>query len=364
MDFFDEIDKEVFEEKRQKLNEKILERRKEMKPDRADMTFGEIINMYVHNEIIISPEFQRGFRWDKERQSRFIESLLLGIPIPPIFVAETNDGVWELVDGLQRLSTVLSFFGKLKVKEKNNLILKEGSLIKELDGFTIKTLPERYVLALKRSVCRVEIIRYDSDIDMRYELFNRLNTGGVELSEQEIRNCIFRGYSNEFNSFITKLSKIPEFKNNIKEKPSKIERMYLEELVLRYFTIKNEGTNFKENIQKHMDNYMLSVSKGKEFNYKEEEQLFKRIINKVNDLGPEIFSLSTLPFSTSMYDVIMIKFSKYIDKIDKLSKKQLIELINDIKEDEKFRNETGSSSSSKHRLTKKMGLTEKYFELL
>lgn len=140
--------------------------------------------------------------------------------------------------------------------------------------------------------------------------------------------------------------------------------MYLEELVLRYFTIKNEGTNFKGNIQKHMDNYMLSVSKGKEFDYNEEEKLFKRIVNKVNDLGPEIFTLSTLPFSTSMYDVIMIKFSKYIDKIDKLSKSQLIKLINDIKNDDKFRNETGSSSSSKHRLTKKMTLTEKYFEVL
>lgn len=333
-----------------------------MRPDRADMTFGEILNMYMSNEIIISPEFQRGFRWDKHRQSRFIESLLLGIPIPPIFVAETNDGIWELVDGLQRLSTVLSFFGKLKIKEKNNLCLEEGTLIKELKGFTIKTLPERYILTLKRAVCRVEIIRYDSDIDMRYELFNRLNTGGIELSEQEIRNCIFRGYSNDFNLFINKLSENAKFYENLKIKDSSKERMYLEELVLRFFTIKNKGTKFEGNIQKHMDNYMLKVSKGEEiFNYIEEENLFTRVINKINDLGPEIFSLATLNFSTSMYDIIMIKFAIHIDEIDKLSKNKIIKILDNIKDDDEFRNETKSSSSSRHRMTKKMNITEKYF---
>lgn len=365
MDFLDKIDEQIFDKKREELNKKVIERRKEMRPDRADMTFGEIINMYVDNEIIISPEFQRGFRWDEERQSRFIESLLLGIPIPPIFVAETSDGIWELVDGLQRLSTVLSFFGKLKVKDKNNLTLTKGSLINELEGFTIKTLPERYVLALKRAVCRVEIIRYDSDIDMRYELFNRLNTGGVELSEQEIRNCIFRGYSNEFNSFINKLSKYPEFYKNINIKDSLKEKMYLEELVLRFFTIKNKGTKFEGNIQKHMDNYMLHVSKGdEEFNYKQEEELFVRLMNKINDLGPEIFSLVTLNFSTSMYDIIMVKFSENIDKIDKLSKKEILNILNQIKNDTEFRNETKSSSSSRHRMTKKMKITEKYFNCI
>lgn len=218
MNIIKAIDEDKKNKLQQRLIEQITDKRQEVKPDRADMTFGEIINMYINDEIVISPEFQRAFRWEEYRQTRFIESLLLSIPIPPIFVAETKDGVWELVDGLQRLSTVLSFFGKLKVKEKNNLKLTEGSLIKELEGFTIDTLPERYVLALKRAVCRVEIIRFDSDVEMRYELFNRLNTGGVKLSEQEIRNCIFRGYGNRFNAFIVELSKKKEFEDNISKK--------------------------------------------------------------------------------------------------------------------------------------------------
>ena len=183
MNLIKSTETDIMIQNQERLIEKINDKRKDMKPDRADMTFGEIINMYKDNEIIISPEFQRAFRWDEERQTRFIESLLLEIPIPPIFVAETNDGVWELVDGLQRLSTILSFFGMLKIEDKNNLVLTKGTLIEDLEGFTINTLPERYILSLKRSVCRVEIIRYDSDIEMRYELFNRLNTGGVECRQ-------------------------------------------------------------------------------------------------------------------------------------------------------------------------------------
>lgn len=90
------------------LESQVQELRNSLTTDRMDMSFGEIMNMYEQGEIIISPEFQRLFRWTIEQKTKFIESILLGIPIPPIFVAEDNDGRWELVDGLQRISTVLS----------------------------------------------------------------------------------------------------------------------------------------------------------------------------------------------------------------------------------------------------------------
>ena len=76
-----------------------------LRTERLDVSFGEILNMYENGEIIIDPAFQRLFRWDEEQKTRFIESILLGIPIPPIFVAANSEGIWELVDGLQRIST-------------------------------------------------------------------------------------------------------------------------------------------------------------------------------------------------------------------------------------------------------------------
>ena len=99
------------------ISAEIQKYRQEIKSERMDMSFGEIINMYRDKEIIISPEYQRAFRWDEQRQSDFIESILLGIPFPSIFVATNPDGKWELIDGLQRVSTVLSFFNEYYYKK-------------------------------------------------------------------------------------------------------------------------------------------------------------------------------------------------------------------------------------------------------
>ena len=171
------------------LENEILEGRNSLSADRLDMSFGELMNMYSNDELVIDPEFQRLFRWDVHQRTRFIESLLLGIPIPSIFVAEDPDGKWEIVDGLQRLSTILSFFGMLKhTPEKNNWELEAGDVVETLKGLNLNDLPVKYQLNIKRSVCRIEVVKWDSNYDMRYELFNRLNTGGSPLTEQEIRN--------------------------------------------------------------------------------------------------------------------------------------------------------------------------------
>lgn len=191
----------------EKLLNDLTETRNTLSTDRLDMSFGEIMSMYEAEELIIDPDFQRLFRWSKAQQTRFIESLLLGIPIPPIFVAEDKNGKWEVVDGLQRISTVLSFFGILRtIPEKNKWTLAQGGLINSLENYNCDTVPLKIILNLKRAVCRIEIIRSNSKMDMRYELFNRLNTGGSPLTEQEIRNCIFRGSSSSFNNFLTRVA--------------------------------------------------------------------------------------------------------------------------------------------------------------
>lgn len=91
------------------LDSSIQLQRSRITADRMDVSFGELMNMYTNNELIIRPEYQRFFRWDFVQRSALLESILLGIPIPPIFVAEDEDGVWEIVDGLQRISTIISF---------------------------------------------------------------------------------------------------------------------------------------------------------------------------------------------------------------------------------------------------------------
>lgn len=347
--------------KQKALEEQILKTRKVIRTDRMDMSFGEIMNMYDEGELIISPEFQRAFRWKTDMQTRFIESLLLGIPIPPIFVAETDNNVWELVDGLQRLSTVLSFFGKLKDEKKNNLKLTEASILSELDGITIDTIPLNFKLLLKRAVCRVEVIRFDSEYDMRYELFNRLNTGGVKLSEQEIRNCIFRPYDNKFNKFLQELSNEPCFKKIVKIRKEDQERMYAQELVLRYFTLKNYGATFELNIQKHMDEYMLKISKKElTFDYDKEKKDFIKLCTRLGRLNTNIFKLATLNFSTSMYDAIMVNLGRDLSLLDNISDSDLLQRIQNLKADQDFRKNTNASSSSKYRINNKIEIAEKF----
>lgn len=225
-----------------------------------DLSFNELVDMYKDNELIITPDYQRLFRWSEANQSRFIESLLLEMPIPPIFVVEKEEGVYELIDGLQRISSYLHFRGELKnyngslisylddepdldivdeytdgglftnttnqdtcevrddaveMQEDNILTLTGCDICPGLNGLTYETLPKTLVIRLKRSFIRVEVIRKESDPRLRYHMFKRLNTGGEMLSHQEIRNCTIRLLSPQFNDFIIKLSNNTDFQKCI-----------------------------------------------------------------------------------------------------------------------------------------------------
>ena len=298
-----------------KLEKEVEIQRNSLSTDRLDMSFGEIMSMYEREEIIINPAFQRLFRWDLDQQSRFVESLLLGIPIPPIFVAEDGDGKWELVDGLQRISTILSFFGILQtIPEKNNWILEAGERIASLAGFSFGTLPSKFKLNIKRATCRVEIIRWNSNYDMRFELFNRLNTGGTPLTAQEIRNCIYRGISSKFNDFIKRLADGDDFKYLTALSPDQLEELYGEELVLRFLSLYNNRNNVKLSISQHMTHFMRDALENETFDYAGLEQVFVNVMRILKPLGVDIFRQKNGMFATALYDTIMIGVAENVKK--------------------------------------------------
>lgn len=335
--------------------------RNDLATDRLDMSFGEIMSMYNSEEIIIDPDFQRLFRWTPYQQTRFIESLLLGIPIPPIFVAEDENGKWELVDGLQRLSTVLSFFGILKqLPDKNKWILLEGDLIENLKGYTIDNLPLKHQLSLKRAVCRIEIVKWNSAMDMRYELFNRLNTGGSTLTDQEIRNCIFRGISSDFNDFLKKIASNSDFVEIIRPTEKQMQELYLEELVLRFASLYDKRENIKEAMTKHMTEYMRDVVNNDSFDYSVGD-LFIRVINVLKPLGWTIFRFNNSSFSTSLYDAITIGVADNIEYFEEQSENILAEKIELLKENVDFRKLTGSAASSKTRVISRLKIADEIF---
>lgn len=335
----------------EQLKQEIEQKRNSLSTDRLDMSYGEIISMYQNDDLIINPEFQRLFRWDNFQKTRFIESILLGIPTPPIFVAEDKEGKWELVDGLQRLSTIISFFGLLKgaSSEKNKWTLEKAPLISSLENINVDTLPLLFQRNIKRAYCRVEIIKWDSNIDMRYELFNRLNTGGSSLTEQEIRNCIFRGNGNEFNNFIRELSDSSDFIELVDVSEKKKEELYLDELVLRFLSLK-DNNDFKTNyLSEHLTNFMESETKNHNLDYDLEKNNFVNIINLLKTIGNDVFKATNQQFSSALYDGIMVATNRFYTKYQN-DPELLKEKINQLKLDTIYKSNMGSNSGGKSRV--------------
>ena len=343
----------------QLLHDQIEAQRNLLSTDRLDLSFGEIMRMYQDGDIIIRPAFQRYFRWDEEQQTRFIESILLGIPIPPIFVAADGKGVWELVDGLQRVSTMLSFFGILRsedegVKNKNNWELIEGDKITALAGFTYETMPELFKRSLKRATCRVEILNWNSNYDMRFELFNRLNTGGSPLTTQEIRNCIYRDISDEFNDFLKRIAENKNFRALIDLDDEQIERLYHEELALRFISLYKNIAHIKGSIAQHMTAFMRDALQNKKFDYEGYEKIFTNVFALLHQspLNRSIFRQKKGgQFATSLYDVITIGVGEHYDFYKKQTPQAiLLKIDNEVRKDEvllKFSRKGGNNQKGR-----------------
>lgn len=238
---------------------------KEIRTEAVDFSFGELLNLHRDGEIVIQPEYQRLFRWSNEQRSRLIESILLRLPIPPIFLIEGDTGVLELIDGLQRTSSVLQFLDHSAVNQPE-LCLTGCDILKEINGMKFDDFSTSIRLGLKRTPIRAVIIKKSGDEYVKYEMFKRLNTGGALLSAQEIRNCSSRMISGgaDFYSTLQRLASFAAFKlatSRIPD-PDKEQRAD-EELVLRYFAVRSFREGFKGNVRAWLDDFMEEVLFGR-----------------------------------------------------------------------------------------------------
>jgi uncharacterized protein with ParB-like and HNH nuclease domain len=380
---------ENIEDKIVLLEQAVSDERKRLSSDRLDISFGELINLYKNKELIIRPEYQRLFRWSHKQRTALIESILLSIPIPPIFVAEDKNGVWELVDGLQRVSTFISFFGDLDTNvseiqydqddndledeideetEKstdisNKWTLEEGGLIKSLDGFNIDNLPVNLKINLKRAVCRVEILRGESSTSMKYELFKRLNSGGSKLTPQEIRNAIYRGINPKLNELLLSISQRQVFKSLTQLSRSKRNELYDQELILRFFAFYKNIDNINENTENFLNSFMEKTVENDQFEYDLYESMFMQSLDLINLLGDDkVFRNERNFFVTANFEGILIglaqNLEKYTSNLELLKSK-----INELKTDESFKRYSGSSSNSRTRIRNRLKRANEIFQL-
>ena len=223
------------------LKEEIAAKRKEIVVDSYPMSIGEVMNIYKDDELDVHPEFQRFFRWDEEQKTKLIESILLGIPIPPIFVSQKTDGKWDVIDGQQRLSTILQFLQVLKDDDGNlyaPLVLKGTKFLPSLENVRWddeQLFSSDQKITFKREKLNFTIIKETADNDTaKYEMFQRLNTGGTHLSAQEIRNCLLIMINKPLYEVINSLHEDENFKSCTPLTDTQQEERYDLELVVRY----------------------------------------------------------------------------------------------------------------------------------
>ena len=229
------------------LEQEISERRAEVRSDGYSMSIGELISIYRDGELDIHPEFQRFYRWSDEQKSRLIESILLGIPIPSIFVSQREDGVWDVIDGLQRLSTIFELIGDLKKPDGGKrpmLTLRGTKYLPSLEGKKWNDEnPDMSIgganrLIIRRAKMDMRIILRESSEASKYELFQRLNAGGARLSEQELRNAILVMIKPDAFRWVESLSQDDNFQSCITLSDRMLRERYDMELATRFLTLR------------------------------------------------------------------------------------------------------------------------------
>jgi hypothetical protein len=320
----------------------IEEQKKRLVTTSLDLSFNELVDMIETKELNIQPDFQRLFQWSPATQSRFIESLLLEMPIPPIYVIESEENKYLLIDGLQRISSYLHFRGRLDapnndVKLGDMLQLCDCDIIPAFNGLKFDELPTSLQIRLKRYFVRVEVVRHGSDPQYQYYMFKRLNTGGVSLSEQQIRNCTVRLLNPQFNDFIAGLSENSDYMKTTEFLTQEQRKSwYDQELVLRFFAFKNDLDSYVHQIGDFLTEYMERVSDINSqnhlaFEYDAEKAIFEKTFKIfATTLGERAFARlgakgTDLSESFGIYhfESLTLGIQSILDKLDLLDSKQM-----------------------------------------
>jgi len=281
--------------------------------------------------IDLSPKHQRRLRWDKDRQSKLIESFLMNVPVPPIFLNEDSYGKYSVIDGKQRLNTISIFFD-------NDLVLTNLTVFQDVNGKTFSTLPIRLQTVLRtRVTLRSIILLRQSDPKIKYEVFERLNTGGVKLNAQELRNSVHHG---KLNDMILEISENKKFHRLLgiknKEKSALYQEMRDAELVLRYLTYRNNLDNFSSKMRATMDTFMEQNVNPSEEILTEMKEDFLRTLDIVEACFGENAFQRWQPeykrwrksFLASAYDAQMFACREF--SLDEVKSKR-IEILNGLK---------------------------------
>jgi hypothetical protein len=257
-----------------------------------DYAVRTLMEMITEGDLVLDPDYQRQYRWADEKASRFIESIALNIPVPVLYLAEETDGSFSVIDGQQRLTSLFRYFRPTELatifpdKDFDELILSGLKVRSDMDGKRYVDLDriDRSVLA-KRPI-RCIVVLNESDSTLKFEVFERLNTGSASLTDQEVRNCIYRG---TYNTLIKKLASNTKFQELISLPDTTKHTMKDTELVLRFFAYREltEEIDYSDNYAEFLNSHMENNREISSALSAKMEEIFVKTIDTIYDvLGP------------------------------------------------------------------------------
>jgi hypothetical protein len=254
------IEDDIFEAEDLGSPEDFMDDEEPFDPKKVDVsistpTLSILIARLEHDEIDLLPDFQRSpDLWSKQAQSRLIESILIRLPIPAFYFDAIDDENWQVVDGLQRLSAIKNFAVEKKLK------LTGLEFLKEYEGMYYDDLPRQLIRRIDEFQTSVYLIKPGTPLEMKYSLFNRINTGGLKLTPQEIRHAMSQSAnSGSASKFLTRIVENQKFINVVGKKNN---RMSQQELVLRHMAFAMFGLEeYRSSLPRFLDGAMIKIAR-------------------------------------------------------------------------------------------------------
>lgn len=335
-----------------------------------DKSLSDVVNMIAGSDIVLNPDYQRNYIWDNKKASLLIESFLLNVPIPVIYVSEDDESRWNVVDGLQRLESLRRFFA-------NEFKLRGLDVLKELNGLQYSTLNPKAARILRNGILRIILIFKESHPDIKYEIFMRLNQGSIKLTGQELRNCLYRG---QFNELLKELRQNKKYLEMIGlTKPH--QRMNDAELILRYFTISDNyifETNmlvkeYSGKVVSSMNKYIEAKKKISENEILSMRKRFKATTDKVYAVfGADAFkkinpdgTLESKRVNRAIMDIVMVSFEHFELNTLVENKDKIITLLRDLPPlDKEFNDSLTIGTSDKKKLEYRLATWNKQLNVI
>ncbi len=309
----------------------------------------DLFRMFEQGSLIIQPEFQRDFVWKGTDQTRFIDSLVKQLPVPSMcFAMDYKRNQWIVIDGLQRISTIIRF-----LRGEDWTLSSLADIDPALRGKSAAALKTSRVAEQRTIYSRVEnqslpinILRCDlskkSHNEYLYTIFHRLNSGGLKLNNQEIRNCIFTG---DFNTLLRELDQRPSWRRISHMRDGENYRFTKQETILRFFAFLDRQSSYKGSISKFLNDYMFDNRRLSTTDIETKRNIFTR---SVDLFSSKILNTDPLPrYPATVIEAAMIGIAHNIDRVETKKPEELKVLFNKLRSDPSLSAEFLSEGLSK-----------------